>query len=40
VPVQLDQRTIINNYPVGTTPTTQYQMGVLDRQRNGERTSL
>jgi len=33
----VDQRTIINNYPVGSTPTTQYQNTQLDVARNGIR---
>jgi len=33
----LDQRTIINNYPVGTTPTTQWQNDQIDLRRNGPR---
>lgn len=35
----VDARTIINNYPVGTTPTTQYIDGVTDARRNGTRTA-
>jgi hypothetical protein len=33
-----DARTIINNYPIGSTPTTQYIDGVIDVRRNGTRS--
>lgn len=37
VPVQLDQRSITINYPIGSTPTTQYVDQQLDVRRNGIR---
>lgn len=38
VPVgSVDQRTIINNFPVGTTPTTQYIDATINQRRNGSR---
>jgi TP901 family phage tail tape measure protein len=36
-PMTTDARTIINYFPVGTTPTTQYQNDQIDLRRNGPR---